>query len=91
MMWFGGPWAWNIGWFELGGIGMMIIGLVGFILFAIGIVYVLKWIFTVPRYERRYGGRYGSEEEAFEVLKMRYAKGEISKEEYERMKREIGF
>ena len=39
-----------------------------------------------------YYGRYGSEEEretAMEILRRRYAKGEITKEQFEQMKKDI--
>lgn len=46
-----------------------------------GIVVVIKWIF----------GHTGSktEETSLDILKKRYAKGEISKEEFEEKKRDI--
>ncbi len=90
-MWYGGPWGWNIGWFGLGGIGMMIIGLLGFVLFVLGIVYIFKWIVYAPwRGERQYK-KYTNSEEALEILKRRYANGEISREDFEKMKRDLGF
>ncbi len=91
MMWYGGPWGWNGGWLGLGGVGMMIIGLLGFVLFVIGIIYVLRWALNVPRYGERGFRKYVGEEESLEILKRRYANGEISKEEYERMKKDLGF
>ncbi len=91
MMWYGGPWGWNGGWFGLGGVGMMIIGLLGFVLFVIGIIYVLRWAFNVPRYGDHGFRKYVGDEESLEILKRRYANGEISKEEYERMKKDLGF
>ncbi len=91
MMWYGGPWGWSGGWFGLGGIGMMIIGFLGFVLLVVGIVYILRWIFYVPGYgERRYRKYVGSEE-SLEILKKRYANGEINREEYEKMKKDLGF
>jgi putative membrane protein len=55
------------------------------ILVIIGIVLLIVWIVRQPkRYDRGPG-----EESALEILKKRYARGEISKEDYERMKKDI--
>jgi putative membrane protein len=54
------------------------------VLFVVIVVAVVKWLWgsKMPflMYDR---------ENALEVLKKRYAKGEIGKEEYERIKRDI--
>jgi putative membrane protein len=50
----------------------------------IGIVYFVKWVIATGK-----GHEIRSEETALDILKKRYAKGEISKEEFERMKRDI--
>ncbi|HXX57088.1 MAG TPA: SHOCT domain-containing protein [Thermodesulfovibrionales bacterium] len=52
--------------------------------FIIGIIYFVRWVMsTGKRPEMK------SEETALDVLKKRYAKGEISKEEFERIKQDI--
>ncbi len=85
MMWFSGsPWAYGMGGF---GWFWMLIGVIGFILFVTGIFYFLGWLFKSRRYEG-YNSR-GSHDKAFEELKLRYARGEISREEYETMKRDM--
>ncbi len=68
---------------------MMIIGLLGFVLFIVGFLYILKWLFNAPIHEKRKHERY-DDEEYLEILKKRYASGEINKEEYEKMKRDLG-
>lgn len=50
----------------------------------IGIVYFIKWVIsTGKRHEIT------PEETALDILKKRYARGEISKEDFERMKQDI--
>lgn len=55
------------------------------IFIVIGIILLIVWILRQPgRYERSQG-----EESPLDILKKRYARGEISKEEFERMKKDI--
>lgn len=62
---------------------MMGFGLV-FTLLVIGLVaYLLGWRPEVGRLARPEGGT------ALEILKERYARGEISREEYEQMRRDL--
>ncbi len=91
MMWYGGPWGWGGEWFGLGGIGMMILGLLGLILFVVGIIYIFRWIAYTPWHGERQYKRYSGSEESLEILKRRYASGEINREEYEKMKKDLGF
>ena len=66
-----------------GGVFMMLL----WILLIVGIVLLIVWL------TRQSGVRNGkgnnSDETAMDILKKRYAKGEIDKEEFERMKREL--
>ncbi|VVB84909.1 Uncharacterised protein [uncultured archaeon] len=57
-------------------IGAMIIWLLFWILLIIGLVLLIKYL-------------WGGQESALEVLKKRYARGEISKEEFEEKKKGI--
>lgn len=61
------------------GIGMLILGLVFWILIIVGLVLLIKYLWE---------GR-GGQESALEVLKKRYARGEITKEEFEEKKKDI--
>jgi putative membrane protein len=73
------------------GIGMMIwavvsflLGLVLIFLFIVAVMAAIRWLWCqrmpfIPR----------SGESALDILKKRYAKGEISKEEFERIKKDI--
>jgi len=54
------------------------------IVFMVGIIFLIRWVMLSTR-----GREAKSEETALEVLKKRYAKGEISKEDFERMKKDI--
>jgi putative membrane protein len=79
-------WSWGPGGFGLG--TFFLIPLILMILFwiavIIGIVYFVKWVIaTGKRHETK------SEETALDILKKRYAKGEISREEFERIKQDI--
>ena len=80
-MW-GGTDGMGWGWI---GLGVLHMGLF-WILVILGIVVLVKWLASgpptslPPRSERR----------ALDILKERYAKGELTREQFEQMKREIG-
>lgn len=57
------------------------------ILLIVGIVLLIVWL--VRQSGSRSGGSDDREETALDILKKRYAKGEIGKEEFEQMKREL--
>ncbi len=71
-----GDWGgWGMG---FGGIFMILFwGLV-----IVGIVALAKWLLSTP-------GSGGSGKRPLEILKERYARGEITQEQYERMRREL--
>ena len=78
---FGGPWG-------SGGFGIfgMIFILVFWVLIIAGIVLVVKWLFE----QGRSGGASASSgESALDILKKRYARGEIGKEEFEAKKKDL--
>jgi putative membrane protein len=60
-------------------LGIMILGLVFWILVIIGLALLIKYLWE---------GR-GGQESAIEVLKKRYARGEISKDEFEDKKKDL--
>jgi putative membrane protein len=71
--------------------GMMIWGLLSFLfgllvlfLFILAAAYGVKWV-----WRQRPSSTIGSDESALDLLKKRYARGEISREEFERIKSEI--
>jgi putative membrane protein len=62
--------------------GWWILGFIFWILLFIGIVLLIKYLWE-------HGGAKAENESALEILKKRYANGEISKEEFEEKKKDI--
>lgn len=75
-------WGMGFGW---------IFGLVFFALIAVLIVFLIIQLVRRPHhwYKHTYHGHHGYEEDPIEILKRRYAKGEISKKEFEEMKKDL--
>ena len=66
------------------GLGMLF-GMVFWIILVVGIVFLVVWVV-----QKAIGtGPAGPNESALDLLKKRYAKGEITKEEFEEKKRDI--
>lgn len=77
MMWDGiGGMGW--GWIGLGMVHMLLF----WILVILGIVVLVRWLAAGPPRDHL--------PDALEILKARYARGEITKEQFEQMKRDIG-
>ena len=73
------------------GMGMMIwgvfsflLGLVLIFLFIVAVVAAVKWVWGQRTHFIQRNG-----EDALEILKKRYAKGEINKEEFDRIRKDI--
>jgi putative membrane protein len=66
------------------GAGGMIFGLIFWILIIIGVVLLIKWLLEQGQSQPTSGG-----ESALEVLKQRYARGEIDKKEFDEKKRDL--
>ncbi|MFH1241560.1 MAG: SHOCT domain-containing protein [Pseudomonadota bacterium] len=83
-----GPWemgpgmmgGWGTGWF--GGIFMIVF----WVLVIVGLVFFIKWLIQASK-----GGSTTTQtgSTALEILKERYARGEIDKEEFEQKKRDL--
>jgi putative membrane protein len=71
-------WGYGMGW------GWMIIMAVFWISVIVAIVFLIRWVILSTKIT---GTK--SDESALEILKKRYAKGEISKEEFEEKKKDI--
>lgn len=82
--------GWGMGPGMMGGWGMgwlgMIIMIVFWVLVIVGLVLLIRWLIQTTRGDREVYRRGSS---ALEILKERYAKGEIDKEEFEKMKRDL--
>ncbi len=68
--------------FGVMGYGMLIFGFIFWILILIGLILLIKYLWE-------HGGAKAEHESALEILKKKYAKGEISKEEFEEKKKDI--
>ena len=76
-----------MGWGGFGGYGMGIVGwifmLLSWGLIIVGLVLVVRWLWDQGRPGT------GGIDSPLEILKRRYARGEISKEEFDRMKQDL--
>ena len=72
---------WGMGWFG------MIFMLLFWVLVIVGIVFLIRWLVQSTGSRSSSDARTGSQ--AMDILKERYAKGEINKAEFESMKKEI--
>ena len=82
-MWGGmydGGWGWGMGY----GIMGLAHGLLWLVLVGLGIAVLVRWLRSDARPTP------AQEETALEILKKRYARGEIGKEEFEEKKRDLG-
>lgn len=71
--------GWGYGMGALGGLMMLVI----WVLVIVGLVYLIRWLAqSVKKSETK-------EETALDLLKKLYAKGEISKEEFEEKKKDL--
>ncbi len=83
-----GPWmmgGWNGSWGWTGGAGMISM-VVFWALLIGGVVVLVKWIADSGAAG---GGRPRSEESAVEILKRRYASGEITKAEFDQARKDL--
>ena len=72
--------GWGMGWFG------MIFMLVFWVLVIVGLVFLIKWLIQTTS-SGKTDGRTGPK--AIDILKERYARGEISKEEFETIKQDL--
>ena len=72
--------SWGFGWF--GGIFMVVF----WILILVGVIFLIRWLVQSTGKDRATGGGTNS---ALEILKERYARGEIEKEEFDIKKKDL--
>ncbi|HEY4662967.1 MAG TPA: SHOCT domain-containing protein [Candidatus Humimicrobiaceae bacterium] len=75
-------WGWPM--MGFGGFGM-IFGFIFFVAIVIGVIFLIVWLIR----RSGYGTADKTSAHSLEILKERYAKGELSKEQYENMKKEL--
>jgi putative membrane protein len=78
-------WGWHPMWGMWGvwGVGMMVFMLLFWVLVITGLVLGIRWLATQGRSPR------SGSDTALEILRQRYAKGEINKDEFEAKKRDL--
>lgn len=76
-----GTMGWGWGWGIFGAVHMVL----WWVLIVLGIAVLAKWLFGSGTQERRAAGP-----NALEILKERYARGEIGKDEFEQKRRDLG-
>ena len=81
----GGPYDWGMhpmwGFWGAWGIGMMLFMLLFWGLVIVGIVLGIRWLVSQ--------GKESRSDSALEILRQRYARGEINKEEFDAKKRDL--
>jgi putative membrane protein len=90
---YGGYGGWGMGPGMMGyGYGMGWIGGIFMIVFwvaiIVGIIFLIRWLFVASR-TGAHGPAYGGDT-ALDILKKRYARGEIDKQEFEEKKKDLG-
>lgn len=69
----------------MGGSGAMLLGWVFMLLFLVGLVLIIIWLYNQITNQQTTT----HPERAIDILKMRYAKGEIDKKEFEEKKKDL--
>ncbi len=80
-----GPWGMHMMWGSWG-IGMMILMVLFWALVIVAIVFLIRWLTTAGPSGTSGATTQGSES-ALDILKKRYARGEIDRQEFEEMRR----
>jgi putative membrane protein len=73
-------WGYGMGWFG------MIFMMVFWIAVIVGIIFLIRWLWISGS-----KGKGPTEDSPLEILKRRYARGEINKEEFDQRKKDLGY
>lgn len=76
----------NYGMYGGGSIFTMFFHLIFWVLLIAGVYFAIRWVTTNGPVLR---GQSGNEENPLDIVKKRYAKGEISREDFEQIKRDL--
>ncbi|MFQ5846515.1 MAG: SHOCT domain-containing protein [Candidatus Methylomirabilales bacterium] len=80
-----GSMMWGPGWLGSGyGLFGMLLMLLFWVLIIVGVVLIVRWLIGEAR-----SSQPGSSETPLDILKKRYARGEIDKEQFENIKRDL--
>jgi putative membrane protein len=80
----GGPWMWS--WeYHMGLFSIILMGLF-WIAVIVAILFLIRWLIVSSGHKNR---RDRSGDTALEVLRMRYARGEINKEEFQEKRKDL--
>lgn len=82
-----GPWGMHMMWGSWG-VGMMIMMFIFWALVIVGIVFLIRWLIAASGTGQRFDVQHRGDS-ALDILKKRYARGEISKQEFEEMRRDL--
>jgi putative membrane protein len=82
-----GPWGMHMMWGSWG-IGMMIMMFIFWALIIVGIVFLIRWLIAAGGTGRRLDANHRGDS-ALDILKKRYARGEISKQEFDEIRRDL--
>jgi putative membrane protein len=82
-----GPWGMHMMWGSWG-IGMMIMMFLFWAAIIVGIVFLIRWLITAGSPGQRAMSGHGPET-ALDILKKRYARGEISKQEFDEIRQDL--
>ncbi len=80
-----GPWM--RGWGDHMGMFPFILVFLFWIAVIVVILFLIRWLIVSTRHHR--DRKFGTTDSALEILRMRYAKGEIAKEEFEQKKKDL--
>ena len=82
-----GPWGMHMMWGSWG-IVMMIMMLLFWVAIIVGIVMLIRWLVTTGRPGYHTATSHDTES-ALDILKKRYARGEVTKQEFDEMRRDL--